>query len=134
MDSFVLLAYARLAASRTFSQRLLACLNFTLDSEDLFCWCKWKKWFLWTMATAQAVFSIWCVRSHAHTPAHAALVWCVSKIARATFVSDTYCVGHWNEENERTNKNIKFNSWSFFFKLCKPFVSLNVGFPCMTSE
>ena len=39
MDS-VLVAYARLAASRTLLQRLLACLNFTLDSEDLFCWYK----------------------------------------------------------------------------------------------
>ena len=38
MNSFVLLAYASLAASRTLLQRLLACLNFTLDSEDLFCW------------------------------------------------------------------------------------------------
>ena len=36
MDSFVL-AYVSLAASRTFLQQLLACLNFTLDSEDLFC-------------------------------------------------------------------------------------------------
>ena len=35
MDSFVLLAYASLAASRTLLQRLLACLNFTLESEDL---------------------------------------------------------------------------------------------------
>ena len=43
MDSFVLAAYAHLAASRTLLQRLLACLNFTLDSEDLFCWCKRKK-------------------------------------------------------------------------------------------
>ena len=40
MDSFVLVAYASLAASRTLLQRLLACLNFTLDSEDLFCWYK----------------------------------------------------------------------------------------------
>ena len=38
MDSFVLLAYASLAASRTLLQRLLACLNFTLDSEDLSFW------------------------------------------------------------------------------------------------
>ena len=38
MDSFVLLAYASLAASRTLLQQLLACLNFTLYSEDLFCW------------------------------------------------------------------------------------------------
>ena len=35
MDSFVLLAYASLAALRTFLQRLLACLNFILESEDL---------------------------------------------------------------------------------------------------
>ena len=33
---------------------LLACLNFTLDSEDLFCWYKWKKWFLWTMTAVQS--------------------------------------------------------------------------------
>ena len=43
MDSFVLAAYASLAASRTLLQRLLACLNFTLDSEDLFRWYKRKK-------------------------------------------------------------------------------------------
>ena len=35
MDSFFLLAYANLAASRILLQRLLACLNFTLESEDL---------------------------------------------------------------------------------------------------
>ena len=33
MDSFVLLAYKCLAASRNLLQQLLACLNFTLDSE-----------------------------------------------------------------------------------------------------
>ena len=38
MDSFVLLAYASLAASRTLLQRLLACLNFTLESEDFSLW------------------------------------------------------------------------------------------------
>ena len=42
MDYF-LLAYASLAASRTFFQQLLACLNFTLDSEGLLCWHKQKK-------------------------------------------------------------------------------------------
>ena len=36
MDSFVL-AYASLAASVTLLLQLLACHNFTLDSEDLFC-------------------------------------------------------------------------------------------------
>ena len=40
MDSFVLLAYASLAGSRTLLQRLLACLNFTLESEDLSFWYK----------------------------------------------------------------------------------------------
>ena len=34
MDSFVLVANASLAASRTYLQRLLTRLNFTLDSED----------------------------------------------------------------------------------------------------
>ena len=42
MDSFVLLAYASLAASGTLLQQLLACLTFTLDS-NLFCWYKQKK-------------------------------------------------------------------------------------------
>ena len=42
VDSFVLVAYANLAASKTFLQWLLACLNSTLDS-DLFCWYKRKK-------------------------------------------------------------------------------------------
>ena len=43
MGSFVLVIYESLAASRTLLQRLLDCLNFTLDSENLFCWYKWKK-------------------------------------------------------------------------------------------
>ena len=33
LDSFVLLAYASLTASRTRLQQLLACLNFPLDSD-----------------------------------------------------------------------------------------------------
>ena len=37
MDSFVLLTYATLAASRTLLHPTIACLNFTLDTEDLFC-------------------------------------------------------------------------------------------------
>ena len=42
MDSFVLVVYASLPASRTLLHRVLVCLNFTLDSEDLFCWYKQK--------------------------------------------------------------------------------------------
>ena len=52
MDSFVLLAYSSLAASRTLLQQSLACVSFTLESEDLSLWYKWK-WFLWTVAAAQ---------------------------------------------------------------------------------
>ena len=40
------------------------------------------------------------------------------KIARTTIVYDTYLLGHRNEENDRKIKNIKLNSWSFFFNLC----------------
>ena len=47
-DSSVLLVYAVLETSRTFFQRLLACLNFNLGSEGLLCLYKGKKWFLWT--------------------------------------------------------------------------------------
>ena len=36
IESFVLVAYASLGTSRTCLQRLLACLNFTLASGDLF--------------------------------------------------------------------------------------------------
>ena len=43
MDSSILLAYASLATSKTLLQRLLACLNFTLDSEDLSLWYKRKR-------------------------------------------------------------------------------------------
>ena len=57
IDFFVVLTYASLAASRTFLQQLLAIMNFTLDSEDLFCWCKQKRDFYELMATAQAAES-----------------------------------------------------------------------------
>ena len=43
MDSFVLLAYASLATSRTYLQQLIAYLNFTLESEDFSLWYKQKK-------------------------------------------------------------------------------------------
>ena len=54
MDScIVLLAYVCLAAWRTLLKQLLACQIFTLDSEDLFDWFKWKKCFLWPMSAVQ---------------------------------------------------------------------------------
>ena len=50
-----------------------------------------------------------------------------------------FCLWHlWSgtlkEANETKSKNIRLNSWSFFFNLCEPYVSLNVVLPCMTSE
>ena len=54
MDSFLLIAYASLAASQTLLQWLLAFLNFTLEPEDLSYWYERKKWFLWPMTAAQA--------------------------------------------------------------------------------
>ena len=49
MECFVLLAYASLAASTTLLQQLVACLNFTLEVEDLLFWYKQKSDFykLW---------------------------------------------------------------------------------------
>ena len=38
MDVFVLVAFASLAVLKTLLQQLVACMNFTLDSQDLFCW------------------------------------------------------------------------------------------------
>ena len=43
MDSFFLLACVSLAASRSLLQQFLACLNFTLESEDFSLWYKRKK-------------------------------------------------------------------------------------------
>ena len=62
MDSFVLFAYASLAVSRTLLQWILACLDFTLDSEDLSYWYKQSDFYeLWqqhkqlkTMETSEA--------------------------------------------------------------------------------
>ena len=54
MDSFVLLTYASSTAPRTLLLHLLACLTFTLDSEDLFCWYKSKKWFVQATTAAKA--------------------------------------------------------------------------------
>ena len=42
----LLLAYISLAALRTLLQWLPVCLNFTIESKDLFCWYKWKMWFV----------------------------------------------------------------------------------------
>ena len=70
MDSFILLAHVSLAASRALLQQLLACLNFTLEAEDLYFLYKWKKkdfYELWlqhnqlkTMEMSEAWSDIFC--------------------------------------------------------------------------
>ena len=58
-----------------------------------------------------SVFSIWHVSLHAHTKAHMPLVWCIEKIACTSNVYNTFCLEHWNKENKRKNKSIKFINW-----------------------
>ena len=59
MDSFVLLAYASLVASRILLQRLWACLNFPLDSEDLFYWYKRKKVISMNYGSCKSIWKPW---------------------------------------------------------------------------
>ena len=44
-----------------------------------------------------------CAIAHAHTSTCATSLMHV-KIAHATSLFDTYCLGHWNEENKRKTK------------------------------
>ena len=89
---------------------------------------------LWTEQEVGGSLLHLMLAMHALMPVHSPLVWCVYKIARATSVYDIYGLEHWKEANETKSKNIRLNSWSFFFNLCEPYVSLNVVLPCMTSE
>ena len=41
-------------SSKSLLQLILACLNSTLNGKDLLCWYKWKRWFPWAIAAAQA--------------------------------------------------------------------------------
>ena len=59
INSFVLVAYASLAASTTLLQWLLACLNFILDSEDVFCCYKWKKMFSMNYGSSTSCWKPW---------------------------------------------------------------------------
>ena len=69
-------------------QRLLTCINFNLDSEDLFYWYKRKTWFLWAMGATQAVENhgdewglTWYLRWGIHTSIP---TWTHSQNSRAT--------------------------------------------------
>ena len=59
MDSFVLAAYASLAASRTLLHQLIACLNFILDSEGLFCGYKQKKTISMSYGSSKSCWKPW---------------------------------------------------------------------------
>ena len=47
------------------------------------------------------------------------------------FATSVYnnCLGHWNEENKKTNKNIKLNSWSFSLTFVKLLLTWMLYFP-----
>ena len=53
------LAYGSLAVSKTLWQQLLACLNFFLDSKDLFCWYKWKKRISMNYGSSTSSWKLW---------------------------------------------------------------------------
>ena len=59
MESFVLLACASWAASITLLQLILACLNCTLDSKDLFCGYKWKKDIYMSCGSSKSSWKPW---------------------------------------------------------------------------
>ena len=59
MDSFILLTYASLAASRTLLQQLLACLKFTLKAEDLSFWYKKKSDFYICYGSSTSSWKPW---------------------------------------------------------------------------
>ena len=59
MYSFVLVAYAHLAASRNLLQQLLACLNFNLHSQDLFYWYKQKKVIFYSYGSSTSSWKSW---------------------------------------------------------------------------
>ena len=66
------------------------------------------------------------VIARAHARTRATSLRCVKN----STVCDTYCLGHWNEKNERKIKRIKLNNLSFFFNLCYTFVCSNVVLQC----
>ena len=49
-----------------------------------------------------SVLFTWCVQLLVHMSAHSPLVWCMLNIAHINSLDDTFCLGHWNEENEWT--------------------------------
>ena len=87
IDSFVLLAYATSAASRTLLQRLSARLNFSLDPEDLFCRYKRKNWFLRIIAAAQVAEnhgSEWCLTLCLQRGIYRSILWNIDSISQAS--------------------------------------------------
>ena len=61
---FVLLRCSFGSFKNTFAM-ITVFLKRTLDSEDLFCCYKWKRWFLWTMAAVQGSTTV-CTMMSVH--------------------------------------------------------------------
>ena len=67
--------------------------------------------------TEHSLFRLLCAMTRANDSTHAASLMRVKNSSRH-FYYGTCPLGHWKEENQRKNKNIKFND--------QPFVSSNV--------
>ena len=89
MESFVLLAYASLAASRTLLKQLLACLNFTLDSEDLSLWYKRKNWL-------EKAGLVLCLLINASDVVHTVKMYDLCQTQSTEWSSDTFRRNQWN--------------------------------------
>ena len=89
IHSFVLLAFASLAASRALLQWLVTCFNFTLDADFTTLLMTKNQWFLWTMASAQAVENLKFFSSSKSTEFKNIFPWNISQMIINTVPSST---------------------------------------------
>ena len=104
MGQFLLLFLCNFFSFFSYSGSVLVTNLFSLQLVDIF-------WLFSYFAITG--FSIWFGQLLVHTPPHVPLVWCMQKVARPSSVYGTYCLGYWNEENERA----KTSNWTveYFF-------------------
>ena len=109
MGQFLLLFLCNFFSFFSYSGSVLVTNLFSLQLVDIF--------WLFSYFTITG-FSIWFGQLLVHTPPHVPLVWCMQKVVRPSSVYGTYCLGYWNEENERA----KTSNWTvehFFITFVK---------------
>ena len=144
MSAFVLLAQTNLAASKTFLQQLLVCLSLTLDSEELFCWYKWKPLVRldmsniyihsnlnpltnFTSSSRSTKFKYilsWIVISYAMKLSIP--LWISWKV-NGNWDNKMIRISKWRESQCRTNSNVKGRKKSKRAALCEPQSGMQVG-------